>query len=304
MIPKATLGRTGLEVSRLGFGAMDLRGLAGEAPSAWSGLPSRLPNEEHAGKVLNAALDAGINFIDTAPSYGRSEEFIGRFVSHRRKEFFLATKCGNYWRDDPDWAGWSPKTLRRSIDESLRRLKTDCVDLLQLHNPTVEEAEESGCIETIQEIQAQGKTRFIGISTVLPRMETFLNLGIFDTFQLPYSLLQPEHGEIISKAAHLGAGTIIRGGMGEGVPAGGHPTRTGYDKLKNRWVETGTAALAPDLEPAELMLRYTLSHPDIHTVIVGTQNLEHLAANVLASERGSLEPTLVQELRRRAIAEV
>jgi len=302
LIPKATLGRTGLEVTRLGFGAMDLRGLAGEPPSAWSGLPSRLPNEEHAGKVLNAVLDAGINFIDTAPSYGRSEEFIGRYVSQRRSEFFLATKCGNYWRDDPDWAGWSPMTLRRSIDESLRHLKTDCVDLLQLHNPSLEEAEESGCIETLKEIQAQGKTRFIGISTILSRMETFLDLGIFDTFQLPYSLLQPEYEGIISKAAHLGAGTIIRGGMGEGVPAGGHPTRVDYDKLKGRWDETGTAKLVPDMEPAELTLRYTLSHPDVHTVIVGTQNLEHIAANVSAAARGGLEPRLVDELRGRVIA--
>ena len=86
MLEKVVLGRTGLEVTKLGFGALEMRDVVGNG--------GRLPSEEHAGVVLNAVLDAGINFIDTAPGYGRSEEFIGRFISERRGEYYIATKCG------------------------------------------------------------------------------------------------------------------------------------------------------------------------------------------------------------------
>ena len=85
-LPTSTLGRTGLEVTKLGYGAMEVRGTR-----IWGGRPV---TDEEAGQILNAVLDAGINFIDTANDYGRSEEYIGRFLSSRRSEFVLATKCG------------------------------------------------------------------------------------------------------------------------------------------------------------------------------------------------------------------
>ena len=94
MLKTSILGRTGLEVTNLGFGAMELKDVVENS--------GRLPTEEHAGAVLNAVLDSGINFIDTSWYYDRSEEFIGRFVSHRRDEYVLATKCGHWWRNDPD----------------------------------------------------------------------------------------------------------------------------------------------------------------------------------------------------------
>ena len=90
MLPKKTLGRTGLEVTTLGFGAMELRG-KGTGRGPWRG-PDL--SEEEAGSVLNAVLDAGINFIDTSPDYGISEKRIGQTIPHRRNEYFLASKCG------------------------------------------------------------------------------------------------------------------------------------------------------------------------------------------------------------------
>src|SRR6201997_5544387 len=123
-LPKLTLGRTGLQVTTLGFGAMELRG----AP-----VGPEIRNEQ-AGNVLNAVLDAGINFIDTSIDYGRSEELIGRFIAHRRSEYLLASKCGCV-----PGAGMgaehvhTAENIRAGVEHSLRTLKTDHLDLVQFH---------------------------------------------------------------------------------------------------------------------------------------------------------------------------
>ena len=142
-LPTAVLGKTGLEVTRLGYGAMEVRG-----PRIWGGRPV---TEEQAERILNAVLDARINFIDTSNDYGRSEEFIGKFLAHRRNEFILATKCGctvvqrDESTDDTPHV-WTRDNLFRGLHESLKRMKTDYVDLIQLHNPPTEEAERNDLV--------------------------------------------------------------------------------------------------------------------------------------------------------------
>src|SRR5512139_1143132 len=132
VLPTSILGRTDLEVTRLGFGAIEIRG-----PRIWSGRPV---SDEQAQTILNKVLDAGINFIDTANDYGRSEEFIGKYISHRRQEFYLATKCGctivrrDESSDDTPHL-WTRENLFRGLHESLQRLNTETIDVMQLHNP-------------------------------------------------------------------------------------------------------------------------------------------------------------------------
>ncbi len=215
------LGRTGLDVTVLGYGAMELRG-----PKTWGG---RDISEQQAATILNAVLDAGLNFIDTSYDYGLSEERIGRHISTRRSEFYLATKCGCNPRDMGQYIQtnphvWSHDNLMRNIEGSLQRLQTDYVDVLQLHNPTVGEFLENNVVDTLLEIQEQGLTRFLGISTTYPFLPDFISMGVFDTVQIPYSLLDLEHHEAISVAASSKAGTIIRGGVAQGAPQA--PART------------------------------------------------------------------------------
>ena len=140
---KAVLGRTGLEVTKLGFGAMEIRGTR-----VWSGRPI---DDADSGRILNAVLDGGINFIDTSYDYGRSEELIGTSISHRRDEFYLATKCGCTLVDHGDHDEtphiWTRENLLHNIETSLKRMKTDYVDLWQLHGPTVQQAEDGHLIE-------------------------------------------------------------------------------------------------------------------------------------------------------------
>ena len=209
-LPTATLGRTGLKVTRLGYGAMEVRG-----SRIWGGRPV---TEDQAKTILNAVLDAGINFIDTANDYGRSEEFIGKYIAHRRSEFYLATKCGctvvrrDENTDDTPHV-WTRENLLRGLNESLKRMKTDYVDIMQLHNPPVDEAEKNGLVAVLKEMQQEGKVRFISISTTLPHLPTYLKWGVFDTFQIPYSALERDHENWITQSAKAGTGIIIRGGV-------------------------------------------------------------------------------------------
>src|SRR5579862_1578636 len=127
-LPTRQLGRTGVDVTILGYGAMELRG-APRGP---------LIEDEDAGRLLNALLDGGVNLIDTSIDYGRSEELIGRYVGHRRDEFFLASKCGCPLNPSPDATppyghDYSADNIRAGIERSLTRLGTDRLDLLQVH---------------------------------------------------------------------------------------------------------------------------------------------------------------------------
>jgi aryl-alcohol dehydrogenase-like predicted oxidoreductase len=288
------LGRTGLEVTPLGFGAMEIRG-----PKVWAG---RQTSEEQAQAILNAALDAGINFVDTAVDYGLSEERIGKYISSRRTEYYLATKCGCDPRDVGDhWETphtWTRENLLANIEGSLRRMKTDHVDLLQLHNPTVEQVRQGGLVQALQDIRRQGMTKFIGISTTLPHLPEFVAMGVFDTFQIPYSCLEPQHHDAIALAAAAGAGVIVRGGIARGGPGSDVAVPARVDV----WQRAELHDLLGDMTPAELILRHTLGHAGCSTTIVGTMNLDHLRANVAAAEKGPLPTDLYEEVRRRVAA--
>jgi aryl-alcohol dehydrogenase-like predicted oxidoreductase len=291
MLKKAKLGRTGLEVTQLGFGAMELRG-----PKVWSGRPI---SDEQAERILHAVLDAGINFIDTSVDYGLSEERIGRFISSRRKEYYLATKCGC----DPHEVGdkwetphtWTRDNILRNIEGSLKRMKTDYVDVLQFHNPKPQDVASEKLVDVLKDIQRRGLTKFIGISTTLPDLPVYVEMGVFDTFQIPYSVLDPKHHDAISLAAKAGAGTIIRGGIAKGGPESDVAAASRVEA----WKKAGLEELLDGMSPAEMILRATLSHPDCHTTIIGTLNVEHIKANVAAAAKGPLPAKLYEEIRRR-----
>lgn len=287
------LGRTGLTITRLGFGAMEIRG-----SRIWNG---RSVTESQADRILNAVLDAGINFIDTSNDYGRSEELIGRFISHRRNEFYIATKCGCKVvpRDettDNTPHEWTRENLFRGLHESLSRLKSDYLDIMQLHNPSVEQCEQGDLVDALKEMKQQGKVRWIGCSSTLPHITTFIEWGVFDTFQIPYSALERAHENVITKAAQAGAGIIVRGGVARGEPGVG---LGGTD----RWMKFEQAKLDDLREEGEsrtvFLLRFLLAHLGIHTTIVGTANPEHLKENVSAVQQGPLADSVYVEAKRR-----
>jgi aryl-alcohol dehydrogenase-like predicted oxidoreductase len=295
------LGRTGADVTILGYGAMELRGQPRGPAVA----------DEDAGRLLNAVLDAGINLIDTSVDYGRSEELIGRYVGHRRDEYFLASKCGCPLQAPPGTPppyphDYSAANVRADVEQSLRRLGTDRLDLVQVHmSPSRAQLETDDTVSTLRELQDAGKVRFIGMSGTLPNLPDHIAMGVFDVFQIPYSAVQREHEDLIAAASAAGAGTLIRGGVARGAPAEDKNWRQGPLGLaegegRRRWEgsELDSSALN-GMSPMEFMLRFTISHPGLSTTIVGTSNVDHLRANIAAAENGPLPADVYEQAKKR-----
>jgi aryl-alcohol dehydrogenase-like predicted oxidoreductase len=295
-LPTRTLGRTGLQVTQLGYGAMELRG-APRGP---------VVDDDQAERVLRAVLDGGINYIDTSIDYGVSEARIGAVLGSRRSEFYLASKCGCAVDpppgERPDHV-FTRDNVVAGVEQSLRRLRTDYLDVVQFHaSPSPAVLEQQGGLEALQNLQRQGKVRFLGISGTLPNLTDQIHMGVFDVFQIPYSALQPEHEQLISDAAAAGGGTVIRGGVVKGALAqdkdGSAPRGLAADP-RELWDDAQLDDLLDGASRNEFILRYTFSHPDMHTTIVGTANVEHLAANLAAARKGPLPADVYAEAKRR-----
>src|SRR6516162_9544541 len=294
-LPKRELGRTGLHVTMLGYGAMELRG----APRA------RPTTDQQADTILNAVLDAGINYIDTSIDYGVSEERIGRYVTHRRSEYYLASKCGCLVGATPAPPGqrnahvFTRENIVKGVEQSLARMQTNYLDVVQFHaSPSKETLEEHGALEALLELKAAGKVRFVGISATLPHLLDHVATGVFDVFQIPYSAVEREHEGAISAASNAGAGIVVRGGAAKGAPSEGKQRGMQWE----RWCQARLDDLLAGMSPMELILRFTFTNPDLDTTIVGTVNPAHLQTNLDALEHGPLPPDLYDEAKRRLAA--
>lgn len=292
-LEKRKLGKTGLDVTVLGIGAMELRGPG-------SAIRNGRPVEPaQAGKVLNSALDGGINFIDTCIDYGRSEEHIGNFISHRRDEYYLASKCGCNVDTKGVEAGtaerhiYTRQNIMDGVDLSLRRLKTDYLDVLQFHGAPPPEMREEA-IQALSDLKRDGKARFIGVSDVLPEVSELLDMGVFDAFQFPYSAMEKEHEAFMSRCARNGVGTIVRGGIARGEPGHGlaDPLRWAI------WEAAKLDELLDGMELFEFLLRYTITNPELNTTIIGTLDPEHGAKNITAAAKGPLPTAMYEEANK------
>ena len=291
-LPKRALGRTGIQTTMLGYGAMELRGTP----------RGRDVTETQAETILHAVLDAGINYIDTSIDYGLSEERIGRYISGRRSEYYLASKCGCLVGAPPAPRGQrSPHVFTRDnitagVEQSLTRMQTDYLDLVQFHaSPSKQALEEHGALEAVQELKQAGKVRFIGMSSTLPHLLDHVAMGVFDVFQIPYSAVEREHEAVISAASEAGAGIVIRGGAAKGAPSADKHEGTQWQ----RWQQVALDDLLEDMTAMEFILRFTFSHPEMDTNIVGTINPAHLQDNINALLQGPLPPAVYAEAKRR-----
>ncbi len=291
-----TLGRTGLSVTTLGFGAMELAGRAGSAIS-----------DEDAATLLNAVLDEGINFIDTSIDYGRSEEVIGKSIAHRRGEYILASKCGCV-PGAPQGSDHvhTADNVRKGIEHSLRTMRTDHLDLVQFHRSlSPDQFTAEGALQEVLALRDEGKVRFVGVSAVLPTLSEQIDMGVFDAFQIPYSALQRDHEDVITTASDAGFGIIIRGGVARGAPEDWDGRRyymVSNETMRAHWEAAALDDLLDGMTRVAFMLRFTLAHPGLDTTIVGTRSLEHLRDNLAAAAMGPLPDDVLTETKRRLTA--
>ncbi len=273
------LGKTDMRVSVLGFGGAEI-GFEKAAAQTVADL-------------LRSALDAGLNVIDTAECYLRSEELIGEAVSSRRKDFYLFSKCGH--PDTPGVGDWRPESLRQSIERSLRRLRTDHLDLVQLHSCSEEELHRGDVIAALEQARQKGHTRYIGYSGDGGAARYAIECGRFDTLQTSVSIADQESIELtLPLALERQIGVIAKRPIANAVWRQAAKPQSDYHlPYWERLQKLGYDFLGGDIrQAASIALRFTLSVPGVHTAIVGTknpkrwrENAELLAAGPLPQEK-------------------
>lgn len=294
---KRVFGKTGMEVSVLGFGGAEI---------GFAGTPA-----ETVAQVLNAALDAGLNVLDTAECYGsgegraNSEELIGQTVSHRRGDFFLFSKCGHRSGfEEPDWdAGM----LEKSIERSLKRLKTDHLDLMQLHTCGEDILRQGDVIAVLQKAQAAGKTRFLGYSGDSRAALYAVECGAFDTLQTSVNVADQECIALtLPKAQAANLGVIAKRPLANVAwrHADEESARDRYEYAYwSRLQKLQYPFLQSHGNPAEdavgIALRFTLSVPGVHTAIVGTTRPNRWKDNAALLKAGPLSAQDFDAIRAR-----
>jgi aryl-alcohol dehydrogenase-like predicted oxidoreductase len=277
-----------MEVSVLGFGGAEI------------GNEEATP--EQVEELLNAALDAGLNVIDTAECYGDSEELIGGAVGHRRGEYFLFTKCGHTGADF-GLQDWDPRLLELSIDRSLKRLRTDRVDLVQLHTCSEELLRQGDVIAVLQRARDAGKTRFIGYSGDREAARYAVECGAFDTLQTSISIADQEPIELtLPLARERGLGVIAKRPIANAAwRSGDQPPASGYHRpYWERLSKLDYPFLRGDMDAAVgTALRFTLSQPGVHTAIVGTRRPGRWQQNAALLAEGPLPEAEIDAIRRR-----
>jgi aryl-alcohol dehydrogenase-like predicted oxidoreductase len=273
-------GATGLLVTPLGLGAGELG-------------DGRLDDAE-VGRLLNAALDLGVTFIDTARSYGLSEARIGRHLAHRRGEFVLATKVGYGVAGEADWTAGC---VRRGIDEALATLRTDLIDIVLLHSCAPEPLRDEGILGALEEARRAGKLRVAGYSGEGAPLAHALESGRFGAIECSVNLCDQR-----------GLDTVVPAAAARGVPViakrplanapwrhAGRPERADVATYWERWraMRLELAGLDQD----ELAIRFAAHAPGVSCCIVGTTRLEHLRRGVELAARGPLPPEAIEAVR-------
>ncbi len=286
-------GRTGFEVSRLGVGLAEIRDADVEAVS----------------KVINAALDSGINMLDTSACYGASEELVGKAVSQRRDDYFLATKAGHA-TDHTTGSGWTGELVASSVEASLRLLQTDHLDLIQLHSCGIDVLERGDVIEALLAAQMAGKTRFIGYSGDNEAARWAVDSGHFDTLQTSFNLVEQgaRTSGLLAAAQEAGMGVIAKRPIANAVwgvarreGRSGDVTGYGAEYFKRALEMTGEGPIDGESDdPITMSLGFTFAHREISTAIVGTANPAHMRSNIEFVKSGAAIPEgVVEELHRR-----
>ena len=283
-----SLGKTDMEVSILGFGGAEI-GLEGPGASL-----------ETVTRLLNSALDEGLNLIDTGECYGASEELIGRAVSGRRQDYFLFTKCGH--PNGMPGEDWRPESLLGSIRRSLRRLRTDCLDLIQLHTCSEDELRRGTVIDTLQRARERGYCRYIGYSGDSRAAYRAVQCQAFDCLQISISIADQEALDLALPLAHeQHLGVIAKRPLANAAwRTGRKPANSYHHTYWDRLQRLDYPFIKDELETSiSTALRFTLSAPGVHTAIVGTLTPGRWRQNATLLEAGPLACPQFHAIRKR-----
>lgn len=289
------LGRTGLQVSEIGFGSLEIGRDWGVVPT-----DRGAPQEADSIQLLEAAITLGINFVDTAMAYVKSEERIGKAISSgrvRRDRFYLATKAGERFDEttgslyDYSYAG-----ITRSIMESLERLQVDRVEGLQLHTAPLEAVRMGDAIRALQDLRRAGRCDFVGASFSSEQAcAEAIKSGDYDTIQITYNLLERSAAErLLVLAQEADLGVIVKLPLAKGLLSAKVELLAPVEQAKvapYRFLEREGQTLS------QAALRFVLGHPAVSAAIPGTKRMEHLRANAAVADGPGLSPADLARIR-------
>lgn len=286
------LGRTGLQLSALGFGAAPL----GQVYGAQS--------PQTAERSVHLAIDHGINFFDVSPYYGDTlaESVLGRALSGRRDQVVLATKCGRYGVDTFDF---SASRIRRSIEESLQRLQTDRLDLLQAHDIEFGDPEQiiHETVPALRQLQAEGKVRYIGITGYPPPLLFEVAQAVPVDSVLSYCHYTLLGTQLVDQLAPFsqasGVGLINASPLSMGLltDAGPPPWHPASPQLKELARQVAARCAQHGVNVATIGLQFSLGAPGVASTLSGMRTEEEVLANLKACEQAP-DPTLVAEIQK------
>lgn len=289
------LGRTGIKVSEISLGTVEL-GMQYGIPVQGRHLK---PSQVEAEAILNKALDLGINLIDTARAYGDSEAIIGRALASRRHEYILASKVD--YRQNPNRGNSTlHEQIVASVHESLDALQTDFIDIMQIHSASAEVIRQGEVAEVLQQLQAEGIIRFIGVTVYGEEAAlAAIRAGTYDCVQIAYSVLdrQPET-QILPEAMSSGVGVVARSVLLKGALTSRHmhlPPTLG--ELQAAAKQMAALAERQSLTLTELAYRYVLSCPTVSTALVGASSREELETAAGFSGEPCLSINCLEEVR-------
>jgi len=251
-------------------------------------------------RLLGGALDAGLNVVDTAECYEDSEELIGKAIGGRRREVHLFTKCGH----PGGWsrANWRPKSLLTSIERSCQRLRTDYLDLIQLHSCSLAELRKGDVITALEQARERGWARYIGYSGDGEAARYAVECGRFDTLQTSVSVADQQVIEqTLPLARARDVGVIAKRPLANVAwRYARKPSEPYYQTYWSRLRRLDYTFLRdlPDIAVGTA-LRFTLSVPGVHTAIVGTRQPERWQQNAALLAAGALPPTELERIRSR-----
>jgi aryl-alcohol dehydrogenase-like predicted oxidoreductase len=290
---KTRFGKTGFNVTPLGFGAAEIGFLK--------------PQRDQAAGILNLLLDEGVNVIDTASAYETSEELIGEAISHRRSQYILISKCG---RCDGELKGedWSAPLIAQTIERSLRRLKTDVLDVMLLHTCEQDILHKGDALGALVKAKSAGKIRFVGFSgdnqavayaATLPEVdvvETSINIADQANIDLVLPVARKHDVGLLAKRPVANAAwkkTEDQPGF-YGKYAEDYKARLA--KMKLNPAELGIST-APELAWPELALRFAISQAGVHSAIIGTASTQNTRRNIEFAKKGPLPADTIMKIR-------
>ncbi|RHW39427.1 aldo/keto reductase [Lysinibacillus yapensis] len=274
---KRTLGNSSLQISEISLGCMSLPATIREAKP-----------------IVEAALDAGVNYFDTADLYdrGENERIIGELLKPVRQNVFIATKVGNRWNEGKEGWHWdaSPEHIENGLKESLKRLKTDYVDVYQLHGGTTEDSWHE-IIDTFERLKKQGYIREYGISSIRPSVfKPFLQNSQAISNMMQYNLLDRRPEEWFDDIASTGASVVTRGSIAKGLLTNEWENRleksNSYLSYTKEELKEALNTLQNHYEDIHaLSLAYNLSHPVIASTVIGASSKQQFLENLKAYEK-------------------